>query len=243
MYQASQYPGPSSSRSGRASPDLTPLIERIAPSSAAATRRALVDRARIRPFVPEEVVLTQGERSSVGLVMDGVVAARRRTPDGRTVVPLILRSGELLGPVVLAGQEALFDFVGLVPGSAALWSSSLVRSLAASDAGLALGLLDRALHRLGELTARLDSLHYQDARKRVARVLIEHRDLCFGERPDIARTELSMFIGTSREMTRRVMSRLVRDGAVRRVGLTGLELRDEDKLRALAGLGPVFRVS
>jgi CRP-like cAMP-binding protein len=210
----------------------------MAPSGAARTRRALIDTARVRTFGPGEVIVAQGERSELALLIDGVVATRRTTPDGRTVVPLILRGGEVLGPVVLAGQEALFDFIALVPGSAAFWPGTHVRALAGDDAGLALDLMDQTLHRFGRLTARLDSLHYQDARRRVARVLIEHSDLCFGDRPHVARTELSMLIGTSREMTRRVLSRLVRDGAVRRVGPTGLELRDEHRLRELAGLGP-----
>jgi CRP-like cAMP-binding protein len=231
-------PPPSSSVSGRASPDLISLVEQITPSSAEATRHALVRASRIRTFVRDEVIVPQGEGSAYGFVIAGVVAARRTSSDGRAVVPLVLGRGGALGPMVLSGREALFDYVGLAAGSAALWSGSQIRSLAATDPGLALDLLDHTLDRLAELATRLDSLHYQDARRRVARVLVEFGDVCFGDHPDVARTAVWMLVGTSREMTRRVLGLLEAEGAIRRVGRTGLELCDADLLRQLAGIMP-----
>ncbi len=224
--------------SGRASPDLISLLEQITPSSAETTRNALIRASRIRRFARDEVIVPQGESSACGLVITGVVAARRTSSDGRAVVPLVLGRGGALGHMVLSGREALFDYVGLAAGSVALWSGSEVRALAATDPGLALDLLDHTLDRLAVLATRLDSLHYQDARRRVARVLVEFGDQCFGDRPDVARTAVWMLVGTSREMTRRVLGLLEAEGAISRVGRTGLELCDEDRLRQLAGTIP-----
>jgi CRP-like cAMP-binding protein len=191
--------------------------------------------ARVRTFERGEVVLAQGQRASVGFVIEGVAAARRTTSDGRAIVPVVLGRGRIFGSMVLAGRETLFDYVGVVSGLASFWSGAEVRSLAAGDAGLTLDLLDRTLDGARELATRLDTLHYQDARRRVARVLYQHRDLCFGEHPAVARTELSLLVGTSREMTRRVLGRLEADGSIRRIGRAGLELRDAGRLRDMAG--------
>ncbi|HTC85330.1 MAG TPA: Crp/Fnr family transcriptional regulator, partial [Candidatus Acidoferrum sp.] len=238
MNLASRTPQSSMPRAGRGSAHLTAAIDRMAPSSAPATRMELAVTAMVRTFARGEIVTRQGERETVGVLMDGVAAAQRTTSDGRAVVPFILGHGSVIGGMALAGHEALFDIVALAPCSAAFWAGSKLRALAAGDPGLALGLVDMTLNRFNELTLRLDSLHYQDARGRVARVLYEHRDLCFGDRPTIGRTELSKLVGTSAEMTRRVVSRLVREGTIGRVGMTGLELRDDRRLRELAGVRP-----
>jgi CRP-like cAMP-binding protein len=229
---------PSAASSSGGSPDLARLLEEVVPSSAPATRRTLLDAARVRTFERGELVVAQGERGSFGFVIDGIVAARRTTPDGRAIMPVVLGRGKIFGSMVLAGREALFDYVGVVPGAMAFWSGVEVRSLATGDARLALDLLDRPLDGAGELATRLDTLHYQDARRRVARVLLQHRDLTFGEPPPVARTELSLLVGTSREMTRRVLGRLEADGTIARIGRAGLELRDADRLRELAGFPP-----
>jgi CRP-like cAMP-binding protein len=225
----------SASPSYGGSSNLQRLLEDVVPSSAASTRGALLKAAQIRPFEGGDLVVAQGERESFGFVVDGIIAARRTTPDGRAMVPVLLGRGRIFASMVFAGLETLFDYVGVVPGVAMFWSAVEARSLAAADAGLALDLLSRTLEGASELATRLDTLHYQDARRRVARVLLRHRDLCFGEHPPVARTELSLLVGTSREMTRRVLGRLEADGAVERIGRAGLELRDADRLRDLAG--------
>jgi CRP-like cAMP-binding protein len=217
---------------------LEQILREFAPGSADRTVRALASTARIRPFVIGEIVVPQGERQSLGLIIEGLASARRTTSDGRAIVARIIGSGEFLGVMAIAAQETLFDFVAIAPGLVAVWSGAEVRSLAAADSGLALALLDLALDRAGHLAERLDSQHYQDARRRVGRVLYQHRDLCFGERPPVTRTSLSLLVGTSKEMTRRVIGRLETEGIVQRFGRTGLALTDAARLQELAGFGP-----
>src|SRR5882672_5540166 len=106
-----------SSSPGRSS-TLERLLEEITPSAAAATRQALMGAARVRTFERGEVVLAQGQRASVGFVIEGVAAARRTTSDGRAIVPVVLGRGRIFGPMVLAGRETLFDYVGVVSGLA-----------------------------------------------------------------------------------------------------------------------------
>jgi len=53
--------------------------------------------ARVRTFERGEVVLAQGQRASVGFVIEGVAAARRTTSDGRAIVPVVLGRGRIFG--------------------------------------------------------------------------------------------------------------------------------------------------
>jgi CRP-like cAMP-binding protein len=214
---------------------LEQLLGAIAPCSADATVRLLIGSARIRAFAAGEVVIAQGQPATLGLVIDGVVAARRTNVDGHASVAKISRRGEILSVMVVGPRQTLFDYVGLVPGVVAQWPGAEVRSLASADPGFGLDLLGLALGGFGQLVGRLDTQHYQDARKRVARVLHEHRDLCFGDRPPVARAAVSLLTGTSQEMSRRVLARLEGEGIIRRLRRGGLELRDATRLQALAG--------
>jgi DNA-binding GntR family transcriptional regulator len=54
----------------------------------------------------------------------------------------------------------------------------------------------------------------------------------------VTRTSLSALVGTSKEMTRRVIGRLEAEGIVQRFGRTGLTLTDAARLQELAGFGP-----
>jgi CRP-like cAMP-binding protein len=80
------------------------------------------------------------------------------------------------------------------------------------------------------LTEKLDGFLHQDSRRRVVGVLLRHRDLFFGDPPVLSRAHLPGLVGTSREMTGRVLRQLEREGTVARVGRTGLRLLDPARL-------------
>jgi CRP-like cAMP-binding protein len=79
---------------------------------------------------------------------------------------------------------------------------------------------------------RIEGFLHQDARLRVIRILSQHRDLFFGERPVLTRAHLPGLVGTSPQMTGRVLRMLERDGTLARVGRTGLQLLRPDQLNA-----------
>ena len=80
------------------------------------------------------------------------------------------------------------------------------------------------------MTEGIDGLLHQNARRRVIRVLLRHRDLFFGEPAVLTRAELPGLVGTSREMTGRVLRELEREGLIARVGRRGLRLLRPDRL-------------
>jgi CRP-like cAMP-binding protein len=86
-----------------------------------------------------------------------------------------------------------------------------------------------------QATERVDGFFYQDTRRRVLRVLINYGELFFGRPAVLSRSHLPSLVGTTREMTGRVIRALESEGLVARVGPRGLALLSAEGLqRALA---------
>jgi CRP-like cAMP-binding protein len=214
--------------------ELPEILHEAFPHSRADTRRALAMSAAIRILAPAQIIIRQGDPSFLALVLAGHVAVRRTTLDGRQFMVRIVTRGRLSPVLPLAARPASADAVALTAGSAAMWRGEQIRSLAAVDPGFAVDVLDDVLDSLDEVMVRLDSLLYQDARRRVARVLHNHADLFFAEPPVLTRTHLPSLVGTSREMTGRVLRLLESHGLVARVGRDRLRLLDPEGLAAVA---------
>ena len=111
-----------------------------------------------------------------------------------------------------------------------------MQALATRDAGFAVDLLEHVMSAFEEVVDRMDGLLYQNALRRVARILDQHADIIFGEEAVVTRAYLPALVGTSREMTGRVLRRLESEGVVQRVGRDRLRLLDASGLaRTAAG--------
>jgi CRP-like cAMP-binding protein len=194
--------------------------------------------AAVRRVRTGEVIISQGESSSLALVLEGHVAVRRTTMDGRQYMVRIVTRGQLSPVLPLAARSASADAVALTTSETAVWRADEMRSRAKMDAGLAVDILDDVLGSLDEVMGRLDGLLYQNALRRVARVLHEHTDLFFGSPPVLTRTHLPILVGTSREMTGRVLRVLEARQLVARAGRNRLCLLDPAGLAAAADTDP-----
>ena len=217
--------------------ELPDLIGEQFPHSRLDTRQALARAASVRTFDAGHAIVQQGDDSSLALVLDGHVAVRRTTVEGRQLIMGIVTRGGLASMLPLATRPAGADAVALTPATAAVWHGVEVRSLATIDPGLAVDILDRVLIGLEGVVERIDGLVYHSALRRVARVLDDHADLFFAERPVLSRADLPAMIGTSREMTGRVLRLLEGRGIVSRVGRNRLRLLDAAGLAAAAASG------
>lgn len=213
---------------------LPDVVDETFPHSRVDTRRALVVRAAVRQFGAGHAILRQGNESSLALVLEGHVAARRTTDDGRQLIVRIITRGGLASILPLAARPASADIVALTPSPAAVWRADDVRSLATADPGLAVDLLDNVLSWFEDVVMRLDGLVHQNALRRVARVLSLHADLFFSDPPVLTRSHLPILVGTSREMTGRVLRVLESRHIVVRVGRDRLQLLDAAGLAATA---------
>jgi two-component system, cell cycle sensor histidine kinase and response regulator CckA len=208
-------------------------IAEALPSSAPGTRRALLASADIQGVGVGEVIIHQGEDPSVVLIVAGHAARRRTTVDGRTFLTRILAPGDVVGLAALMYRPAAADLIALSAGAIARWSADDLYAQAGSDPGFAFDAFDHAVTAYDDLIERSDGLVHQDAVVRVARVLYRYRDLFFMSAPVLTRAHLPMLVGTSREMTGRVIRTLEARRIVERVGRVGLQLLDPADLEAL----------
>lgn len=213
---------------------LPALLAEVFPNSRPDSRQALAATASVRTFETGQPILHQGDETSLALILGGQVAFRRTTVDGRQLITLIVSRGTLAAFLPLASRPTSVDVLPLTPAPAALWQSARIRSLATTDPGLAIDILDHVLATFEEIIDRLDAFQYQNAHRRVARVLNVHTDLFFSEPAVLTRTHLPSLVGTSREMTGRVLRALESQGLVARVGRSRLRLLDPAGLAAVA---------
>jgi CRP-like cAMP-binding protein len=200
------------------------MIERALPGIRATTTEQLGTLARHRVFAPGEFVFQQGGDVPALVVSRGYAAFRRTTVDGQQIALGIAAPGEVYGLICIADVPATVEMVAITELEADIWSGQDLRRLATTDPSFALAVIERQALWLNTMAERYDAYLRQGAHQRVLRVLQRHRDLFFGDEPVVARSLLPAFVGTSREMTGRVLRDLERDGVVARVGRTGLRL-------------------
>jgi CRP/FNR family transcriptional regulator, cyclic AMP receptor protein len=216
--------------------ELLHLLRRALPGAREHSRRHMEHMACRVTRRPDEAFFFQGGPIPLTLVLRGHAAIRRTTPDGREMVLGIAKPGMLLGFSSIAASPSGVDLVAVTPTDVAVWSGDDIRAIVIDDAGLALDVIEHLSGYLVRLSDRLDGFIHQEARGRVLRVLAEHEDLFFGDPPVLSRMRLPGLVGTSREMTGRVLRGLERDGILTRVGRRGLRLLSPAGLDQLAGL-------
>lgn len=191
---------------------------------------ALVGTARLRTVGSGETIYEQGEPVPLTLILHGYGAARRTTSRGQEIVSGVAPAGELFGWSGIASSPSSVQLVALTICEVAQWPGSEIRALVTADPALALVAIDSMAASLHATVERIEGFLHQDARRRVLRILARHRELFFSDPPVLSRARLPSMVGTSREMTGRVLRQLEREGTVERVGRTGLRLLRPDQL-------------
>jgi CRP-like cAMP-binding protein len=212
--------------------DLRALLECSLPHSQPETREALVDTVRVRTISVDEVVWRQGEVVPLTMFVRGYGAFRRTTVDGQQLTTGICEPGDLYGFTSIASVPAPVDLIALTECEVATWRGADLRRLATIDSGLALDAIDRLSTFTAGTSERVDGFVHQGGRRRVVRVLARYRELFFAEPAILSRSHLPSLVGTSREMTGRVLRELEREGTLERVGRNGLRLLRPDLLDA-----------
>jgi CRP-like cAMP-binding protein len=212
--------------------ELRARIERALPGTRSDTTRQLAETARIRSVRTDDTIFPQGEILPLTLVLGGHGAFRRTTVDGQRLIVGVSYPGDLIGFSSIASVASGVDFIALTNGDVAVWRGPDIRQLVAADPGFALDVIDRMSGFLMVIVEKVDGFLHQDARRRVARILVRHGDLFFSDPAILSRAQLPSLVGTSREMTGRVLRELEREGTLTRVGRSGLKLLRPDRLHA-----------
>jgi CRP-like cAMP-binding protein len=202
------------------------------PSCRQGTIETLIDSARIRSVHAQDAIYRQGEPVPLTLILDGFGTFRRITMSGHDLSSGIGRPGVLFGFSCMASVVSSVELVAVTDCRVAQWPGAEIRALAGEDPGLAIDAVDSIATSLHAMIERIEGFLHQDARRRVIRILARYQDLFFGDPPTLTRAHLPALIGTSREMTGRVLRQLEREGTIERVGHTGLKLLRPDLLEA-----------
>jgi CRP-like cAMP-binding protein len=217
-----------SAEAGRS--DLAERLSALLPDLRPETIDRLGLLARIRSLRVGDVIYGQGDRVPLTLILEGYAVARRTTADGQELLSGVAPAGVVFGYSGIGGQRSSVEMIAITPATVAQWAGSDVRPLVAADAGFALTAIDAMAGSLHQTMEQIEGYLHQDGRRRVLRILARHRDLFFGEPPILNRSHLAGLVGTSPEMTRRVLRELEREGTVRRVGRVALELLRPERL-------------
>jgi CRP-like cAMP-binding protein len=210
-------------------------IERALPRCRLETIRTLVDTAQLRRVRAGENIYRQGEPVPMTLVVAGYGIAQRTNADGRQLFSGVAPFGTLFGWSGVADASSSVEIVALTKCVVGQWPGSEIRELIRCDIELGLAAIDSMAASLHASMEGIEGFLHQDARRRVLRILARHRNLFFAQPPVLTRAHLAGLVGTTQEMTRRVLRQLEREGTLIREGRTGLRLLRPERLELEAG--------
>jgi CRP-like cAMP-binding protein len=210
--------------------ELAGRLAALLPDARPETLDRLAATARVRALRPGDVIYPQGELVPLTLILAGFGVAQRTTTDGHVLLSGVARTAVLFGWSGVGAQQSSVELIAITDGAVAQWPGQAIRLLMASDTALALAAIDSMAGSLHQTVEQIEGYLHQDGRRRVLRILARHRALFFEEPAVLNRTHLPGLVGTSPEMTRRVLRQLEREGTVKRVGRVGLQLLRPERL-------------
>lgn len=185
-------------------------------------------------------LLAQGEQPSrVALVLSGTFVGTWTAPDGRVADGGIVQAnasepGRFVGVTTLRGAPIISGIDAVTPVTMLTWLSDEFRAITDSDLGVVNELLDRCIYALQLLNHLMQQRTFATATSRLAGVLLENEDFCFGEAPQLPRGQLAPLAGVTPQMVSRIFRKWEAAAIVRRLGASGLELLDRVALEAEA---------
>jgi CRP-like cAMP-binding protein len=213
---------------------LRELLGRLLPACRATTLTSLAQSARLHTLQPGDVIYPQGEPVPITIITEGFGVARRMTADGQEIMSGVAPSGVLFGYSGIASTQSSVAMTALTRCEVAQWLGSEWRRWIPIDPSLGLAAIDSMAASLHQTMQSIEGFLHQDARRRVMRVLSRHRQLFFSNPAVLTRAHLPGLVGTSPEMTRRVLRQLEAEGTLSREGSVGLRLLRPDRLEGEA---------
>lgn len=195
---------------------------------------SLLETVRLRRLRPGEPIYRQGGQVPLNLILDGYGISRRTTADGQQLFSGVAIPGVLFGYSGVSRSTSSVEIVAITDCLVAQWPGDEIRKVIERDVALGLVAIDALSWSLHALMEQIEGYLHQDARRRVLRILARYRHLFFCDPPVLTRAHLAGLVGTTQEMTRRVLRQLEREGAVAREGRSRLRLLRPDLLETAA---------
>ena len=216
-------------------------LSRLLPDADSSTLRNLEQAAKQQAFGRRDLLHARGMQLPPFVLLDGHVMTRRVAETGQVRAALSAGPGYFGGIRSISDPdaEALYELIALTDGIWATWDPRFLRELALEDGGLAVGLLDHSADFAVVLTMRLDERSFENARQRLAVILMRYGRAIFDtSRPVAQRADLAAMIGTSRVMMYRALLELEADGLIKRESSGGIKVLDEERLAELVTVAP-----
>ena len=177
---------------------------------------ALISRAALRHYNPEEVIFSSGDQGEgLYLIADGEVKIFMSSPEGKELALQMLSSGETFGESALflnqrqavAAQAISETTVIVIPGD------ELFRQIAEFPE-IAIGLLAAQADRLTSLTHLFESLVMKEVPARLAAFLLDCEAQNGLVKLNSSKGQLAASLGISPETLSRTLSRLKKSGII-----------------------------
>lgn len=180
--------------------------------------RALADRAAVRSYPKQAMIVSEGDESdSLYLIVGGRVKIYLADEHGKELILAIKGPGQYFGEMVLDGEARSASVMTLEPSQFAIVSRADFRDFLLGHAEVALQLIQNLIRVARGLNRSVRNLAMLDVYGRVARILLElavERDgkLVIPER--LTQKEIAARVGASREMINRILRDLTTGGYV-----------------------------
>jgi CRP-like cAMP-binding protein len=215
---------------GPTRPDLREILARQLPRCRPETWATLAASARVSTIKRGDRIYALGEPVPLTMILSGYGVARRTTSTGLLLISGVAQAGAPFGWSGLASATSSIEMIAHTDCQVAQWPGLEVRPIAAGDPELALAAIDSMAASLHQTIEQIEGFLHQNARLRVLRILGRYRNLFFEDPPVLTRADLPALVGTTREMTGRVLRQLEREGTVQRFGRVGLRLLRPEQL-------------
>ena len=198
----------------------------------------------IRMDVPAGSLIYRGEESPrVFVVLDGLVRVFLSSPEGRQVTVRYARQGDVAGLALVLGGPAPESIQAMTNASVVAFRVQTLRSLIASDPGVASACAEELTRQLYRALGDLSEQAFWSVRQRLVRQLLDLASMRAGSKLVVAASqqELADGVASVREVVTRSLHQLQDDGLIE-ISRDEIVLLDPDRLAEEAS-EPWFRAA
>src|SRR5512145_3325744 len=180
--------------------------------------RALADRAAVRSYPKQAIIVSEGDESdSLYLIVGGRVKVYLADEHGKELILAIKGPGQYFGEMVLDDQPRSASVITLEPAQFAVLSRACFRAFLLRHPEVALVLIQNLIRVARGLNQNLRNLAMLDVYGRVARILLDLAveqggKLVIPEK--MTQKDIAARVGASREMINRILRDLTTGGYV-----------------------------
>ncbi|SDL37969.1 Crp/Fnr family transcriptional regulator [Halarsenatibacter silvermanii] len=195
----------------------------------------LSDLLEFHSFSEGEAIFRAGEKGrKMYLLKSGRVKIIKISPDGKEQIIKFLEKGEIFGEVVLFGVE-YYPVTTICQKSSeiGILSRKKFRSYFLGNPMIGWNMLEVMAQKLYFTQQRIENLAMKDARRRISQALLELSGADNNVVESFNQEEFASYLGVTRETISRNISKMKREGLIKRKG-SKLVIKDIESLKEIS---------